>query len=511
MGDGDATALDPLLSRARARVGVVLREKYRLDRVLGVGGMAAVYAATHLRNAHRVAVKILHPDVAANPDLRARFLREGYAANSVNHPGTVRVLDDDTAEDGAPFLVMELLDGETLDARWERSGRKLGAREVAALVSDLLDVLAAAHTKGVVHRDIKPENLFLTREGRLKVLDFGVARLREASATQTRAGVLFGTPAFMAPEQALGRTRDVDALSDLWAVGATAFSLLTGQFVHPSETVEEMLVRTATQPVLPLASVLPQVPLGIAQVVDRALAFEKRDRWQSARAMQEALAQACEHAWAPPDSDHWEDDGRTRVAPPPKTTRGETQPPLSAPRYSSPALPEPDASTVAGVSSYAQTWHVPRGRKLIAAGTAGVVLIVVASIAIAVVTGPRHTQLAAPASSPGVPVAVVMPTNAAPVVLPTAAATAVMPSAASAPAPRVVPPPPSPRGSSGVAIRAAAIATLPRPPAAATPTSTPEAPPPQPPPPPSPASANCNPPYTRDPTTGSKRWKAECL
>ena len=121
-------AHDERVARARARVGSVLNEKYRLDRVVGVGGMAAVYAATHLRNTSRVAVKLLHREMAVDSNVRARFLREGYAANSVEHPGAVRILDDDMTEDGAVFLVMELLEGETLDARWERSGHRLGAR-----------------------------------------------------------------------------------------------------------------------------------------------------------------------------------------------------------------------------------------------------------------------------------------------------------------------------------------------------------------------------------------------
>src|SRR5258708_25639311 len=122
-----------VVERARSRLGTVLRGKYRLDRVLGVGGMASVFAATHLRNANRVAVKILHSELAIDPGLRARFLREGYAANSVEHSGTVRILDDDTDEEGAIFLVMGLLDGETLEARWLRAGRRLGAREVAPI------------------------------------------------------------------------------------------------------------------------------------------------------------------------------------------------------------------------------------------------------------------------------------------------------------------------------------------------------------------------------------------
>ena len=288
-----------LLTRAWARVGGVLRGKYRLDRLLGVGGMGCVYAATHLRNGDRVAVKILHRELSVDAGLRARFLREGDAANRVAHAGTVRVLDDDVAEDGSLFIVMDLLDGETLHARWRRRGRKLGAREVVRVMCAVLDVLSAAHAKGVVHRDLKPENLFLTRDGKVKVLDFGLARPREGAPRDTKTGSVFGTPAFMAPEQALGKTSEVDALSDLWAVGATAFLLLTGRVVHQGSTTGETLVLSATQSAPPIASVVHDVPPIIAKVVDRALAFEKAGRWPSAGAMRDALVRAGRVVWDP--------------------------------------------------------------------------------------------------------------------------------------------------------------------------------------------------------------------
>ena len=280
---------DELAARARLRVGTTVKGKYRIDGVLGVGGTAAVYAATH-RNRNRVAVKVLHRELALDAALRARFVREGYVANTVEHRGTVRVLDDDVNDDGSVFLVMELLEGETIGARWERCGRVLGAKEVATITRDLLDVLAAAHAKGIVHRDLKPENLFLTSDGTLKVLDFGIARLREASPSATRTGFVMGTPAFMPPEQALGRAREVDVLSDIWAAGATAFALLSGRYVHEGETSEEVLIFAATKPAPRVAVIAPSVPPELAEIVDRALAFEKRDRWPSARAMQQALS-----------------------------------------------------------------------------------------------------------------------------------------------------------------------------------------------------------------------------
>jgi eukaryotic-like serine/threonine-protein kinase len=278
----------PLDQRARRRVGTTLREKYTLSRVLGVGGMAVVYLATH-RNGNRVAVKILHAELSLDPGLVARFAREGYVANAIEHRGAVRVLDDDVAEDGSAFLVMELLLGETLEERARRTGGRLPQREVVALAHQLLDVLASAHRKGVVHRDIKPENLFLTRERELKVLDFGIARLRDDGlGPGTAAGIRIGTPAFMPPEQALGRVDEIDARSDVWAGGATLFTLLSGRFVHDADTAAEIVVRSATQPSPALASAAPHVAGALAAVVDRALAFRREDRFPGARVALEA-------------------------------------------------------------------------------------------------------------------------------------------------------------------------------------------------------------------------------
>jgi serine/threonine-protein kinase len=277
-----------------ARVGQVLKKKYTLGRLIGSGGMATVYEATH-RNGHRVAIKILHADVSASEDLRARFLREGYVANKVEHPGAVRVLDDDTAEDGSVFLVMDLLEGETLDARTKRFGGRLPALDVCTLAYEVLDVLAAAHNKGVVHRDVKPENLFLTVDGVLKVLDFGMARvlLEPAEGTATRAGMMIGTPAFMAPEQALGQSARVDGRTDLWGVAAAMFAMITGQYVHEAETMQEMLIRAGSLPARSVLAVAPDLPPRVAEVIDRALAFLPADRWPDARAMQAVLEDAC--------------------------------------------------------------------------------------------------------------------------------------------------------------------------------------------------------------------------
>jgi len=287
-------ANDPLVERAKRRVGSTLKDKWTLDELVGVGGMAAVYAATH-RNGMRVAVKMLHTELSvASSEIKTRFLREGYLANKVEHPGAVRVLDDETDDEGSVFLVMELLDGETLAHRFERKARSLVIEEVLLVSDQVLDVLAAAHEKHIVHRDIKPDNIFLTRGGGVKLLDFGIARLRELSteSSATRSGSTMGTPAYMAPEQARARWDEVDARTDLWAVGATMFKLLTGRVVHVADTINEQLLAAMTLPAPPIGTLAPTVPIPVVEVVDKALAFNKDDRWSDARSMQRAIREA---------------------------------------------------------------------------------------------------------------------------------------------------------------------------------------------------------------------------
>jgi len=268
-------------------VGRRLCGKWRLERLLGSGGMSSVYEAVH-RNGKRVAVKVLCPDLTSNRQVRSRFVREGYIANRIDHPGRVVVLDDERDAE-LVFLVMELLEGETLAARARRHGGRLPPEEVVEATDGLLDVLAAAHASGVVHRDVKPANVFLTLSGHLKLLDFGVASLREISVgmNQTRSGHALGTPGFMAPEQARGRWSEVDARTDLWAVGATMYQLLCGQLVHPREYANETMIASATLPAPSLAVSRPDLPAALVALVDRALAFEPAGRWQSAREMQE--------------------------------------------------------------------------------------------------------------------------------------------------------------------------------------------------------------------------------
>lgn len=309
----------PLLGRA---VG-----KYRLDRVIGSGGMATVYEASH-RNGHRVALKMLKPAHAINKEVRARFLREGYAANKVGHRGAVRILDDEELADGTVFLVMELCEGATVDAlAADTPQKKLPLRVVLEIAVQLLEVLEAAHVARVIHRDIKPENLFVQTNGELKVLDFGIARvLSPTGASTTATGRMLGTPAFMPPEQAYGRRREIDERSDLWAAGASLFTMITGRVVHVAPTAEETLIKAATESATPLRDVASEVPTVVADPIDRALRIDKAERWTNAGEMRAALATAYQEVFgrAPPTRI---DLGELSIAPP-TTTSTPTRPSL---------------------------------------------------------------------------------------------------------------------------------------------------------------------------------------
>jgi serine/threonine-protein kinase len=356
---------DDVVQRVQARVGTTIADKWRLTRVLGIGGMAAVYAAVH-RNQSRVAIKMLHPEQSVNETVRSRFLREGYVANTVDHRGAVRVFDDGIV-DGSAFLVMELLEGETLEDRRARMGGRLPSAEALTMAEQLLQTLAAAHEKGIVHRDIKPDNLFLTSDGQLKVLDFGIARLRELSdPNSTSAGTFMGTPSFMPPEQARGRWSEVDARSDVWATGATLFYLLSGEFVHNGETFADQLALAVREPAAPLQKIEPGVPDAVASVVDKALAYRPTERYEDALSMLGAVRAAL-RAIGPPitSSVRAEGDG---VRPPSDETRTLMATP-------DPVSPAPKR-TSAGVVAITPAGGAPRHRSRWVAALALVVAVV---------------------------------------------------------------------------------------------------------------------------------------
>ena len=268
-------------------VGDRLDGVWRLEAILGSGGSAHVFAATHL-DGRRAAVKVLREELRWDANIVARFLGDGRIANLVRHPGVVLPLHEGTTDSGIPFLVVERLDGQTLEERIVTRG-PLSLTEAAAMTRALLDVLAATHDKAIIHRDVKPENVFLTRGGRLKLIDFGIARPPlELAMERTLEWTVMGTPAFMSPEQTRGIWREIDARSDLWAVGATFFRAVTGRLLRNHATVMQDLVH-AIQPLDPMSVLAPDLPAPLQQWLDRALAFDRRDRFATAWEMSAAL------------------------------------------------------------------------------------------------------------------------------------------------------------------------------------------------------------------------------
>jgi serine/threonine-protein kinase len=279
------------VARALARVGSLIGGKWRIERVLGIGGMASVYYAVHQHNQRQVAIKILHQEFCHVEDIRRRFSLEARAANRVNHRGAVPVLDDGLLPNGTPYMVMDFLEGISLQQRWENCDCKLSVEEVFGVTERLLEILDAAHHAGVLHRDIKPENIFLTTDGEVKLLDFGISKLNDADAQshKTQVGSTMGTPAFMSPEQARGRWDELDPRADLFAVGATMYALLSGRPIHRADTANELLLKVMTEPAPGLRTVAPDVAEAAAQVVDKALAFDKNHRFSSAQEMAHAV------------------------------------------------------------------------------------------------------------------------------------------------------------------------------------------------------------------------------
>jgi serine/threonine protein kinase len=271
---------------AAARLGQVVGGRWTLERVLGSGGMADVYAA---RDATGVlaAVKVLQPEVLADEEVRQRFCREARVAESLDHPNIVRVIEQNTNSPESAYIAMELLEGETLAERVQRTGTLPGF-ELLGVVDQVLDALALAHERGIIHRDLKPANLFIARGGTVKLLDFGVARLLDptGTTTKTRLGFALGTVSYMAPEQAQGKHDEIDPRTDIFALGAILFRLAAGRPVHVCDTNAATLAAMATKPAPPLLSVCSSASPHLVAIVDTCLAFSRDRRYPGARLMQ---------------------------------------------------------------------------------------------------------------------------------------------------------------------------------------------------------------------------------
>ena len=280
---------DYLRDRLTAAVG----DHYLIESELGRGGMAAVFGALDLRLNRRVAIKVLPPEHAFNPNVRSRFIREAQMAAQLTHPHIVPIYTVDE-RDGLVYFVMALVDGDSLAKRLHEEGA-LPIDDVRTVVSAVADALDYAHRQGVIHRDIKPDNILVDRTTkRAMVTDFGIARAAAEESRLTVTGMAVGTPAYMSPEQAMG-DRDVDARSDIYSLGVVAYQMLAGETPFKATNTPAMLMKHVSDPPPPLRGRRPDIPSGVVYAVERALAKRPDDRWRSGAELRDAILDRSAH------------------------------------------------------------------------------------------------------------------------------------------------------------------------------------------------------------------------
>ena len=277
------------------RAGQVVAGKFRLDAVIGRGGMGSVWSATHVGLGHRLAIKLIAREYVRSPEALRRFEAEAKAAARLQSRHVVQVFDNGTLDDGTPFIAMELLSGQSVAARIEHRG-PLKLADTVEIMAQCCKALGRAHAAGIVHRDIKPDNIFLAREPDddadvAKLLDFGVAKIAMELASDsqvTGTGALLGTPLYMSPEQIRG-ARDVDLRADLYSLGLVAYTMLTGSEAVAGETFGDLLINICTKPLPSLVTAVPSLPYAMEGWFQRACAREPGGRFASAQELIDAL------------------------------------------------------------------------------------------------------------------------------------------------------------------------------------------------------------------------------
>ncbi len=290
--DGEVLEDDP-----SSFVGTVLDGQYQIESLLGKGGMGAVYLARHILLGDRVAIKILPPEVRNNAEWLRRFRREGQAARRFRHANAVTVYDLRTASDGTIYMVMEYVEGHTLDAELKKRGR-FTAGEALEILEPIMSVLNTAHAMGVVHRDLKPENIMIGKvqtngEAPIKLLDLGIAKMREIAGVEssgttelTMAGQVLGTPYYMSPEQWGEISRDgnpeIDGRTDIYSLGLVAYQMISGQRPYSAGTLHELRREHIAVTPTPLVEKIPDVPQAFSEAIDRAISKDRSDRQATA-------------------------------------------------------------------------------------------------------------------------------------------------------------------------------------------------------------------------------------
>ena len=278
-------------------VGQTLAGKYSIEKLIKRGGMGAVYLGKHVLMDKTVAIKVLHPSLALDDDVVARFSREAKAASRISHPHAVSVTDFGESENGVVFLVMEYLDGKTLKEVIKADG-PMALDRVVEIVRQVAGALDVAHQQGVVHRDLKSDNIMLSQTNGgdwAKVLDFGIAKIQQAEGARdvdiTAANLVIGTPQYMSPEQC-SQSGPIDARSDIYSFGIIIFEMLAGRVPFTGESPTMIMMKQVQDPPPSILEVRPEVGTGLAQVISKALAKQPADRFQTAGELSEALADA---------------------------------------------------------------------------------------------------------------------------------------------------------------------------------------------------------------------------
>ncbi len=282
-----------MLAAAQPAVGDVVADRYRIVRLIGVGGMGSVYEARDAVTGQRVALKILHPTLQRHPVIPQRFLREAAAARSLMTPHAVKVEATGNLANGVPYIVMEFLDGEDLGKFIARKGGRLPVDQALYIVDQIAAAIHEAHARGILHRDLKPENIFVIPTARgevVKVVDFGISKIfTEEGVRLTQTGVTVGTPQYMPVEQLRG-TKGLDGRVDVYALGVILFEMLAGARPFDGFTYEEVILKVASTTAPPIATYCPNLPAGLGAAVDKAIARDRDLRFLSMADLRQALA-----------------------------------------------------------------------------------------------------------------------------------------------------------------------------------------------------------------------------